>query len=166
MGLIYVRLHLCELLDRPFRDIDQSLYLVTSCCIKPGNRALQLAFKLAIVAQHKVEDVEHLSQSLDDEILLSTIKVWKGNELACKSMAISLHKMALLELKTIMKKLHDCKTRLEEPKAAVSDEEINQFEDLELHLVFIVVQILAAIGCSSWLFVQILIKDLPFDCVN
>jgi len=117
-----------------------------------------------------VEDVEHLLQSLDDEILLSMIKVWERNELMCKSMAISLTKMALLELKTIMKKLHDCKTRLKEPKAAISDEEINQFEDLELHLIFIIVQILAAIGCSSWLFVskrvQILIKDLPFDCVN
>ena len=113
-----------------------------------------------------MEDVEHLSQSLDDELSLSLTKVWERYELACKSMAISLTKMALLELKTIMKKLHDCKTRLEEPQAAVSDEEINQFEDLELHLVFVVVQILAAIGCSPWLFVQILIKDLPFDCVN
>ena len=86
-----------------------------------------------------MEDVEHLLQSLDDEILLSTIKVWESNELACKSMAISLTKMALLELKTIMKKLHDCKTRLKEPKATISDEEINQLEDLELHLIFIIV---------------------------
>lgn len=113
-----------------------------------------------------MEDVEHLSQSLDDELLLSVIKVWERHELACKSMAISLTKMALLELKTIMKKLHDCKTRLKEPQAAISDEEINQFEDLELHLVFIAVQILAAIGCSFWLFIQILIKYLPFDGVN
>ena len=73
MSLVDVRLHLFELLECPLRDIDQHLDLLSCHGIKSGDGPLKFVSELAIIAKHKVKNVDHLVQSLLDKIVYSWV---------------------------------------------------------------------------------------------
>lgn len=66
VSLVDVGLDLGELLERPLRDINQNLDLVPRCGIKPRDGPGELLTELAVIPEHKVEDVGHFSNSLED----------------------------------------------------------------------------------------------------
>ena len=77
---------------------------------------------MTIITDHKVENVDHLEQSLLDEITCCCGVDRQRYQLVGQTRQLWLVQVALLEDEALVKKPDDCKARFEETEAAVPNE--------------------------------------------